>query len=464
MEQPVVFFLCLIVGLVFGGAVVWLLLRSEVQQAYARAHTEDEAGMAALEERVAAREQTIEELRAENARLSVELKKETEARAGLDAKVAAFDEAQSKLKDAFQALSAEALQSNNQAFLDLARTSLERFHQGASSDLETRQQAVSAVVKPLEQALAQVDAKLRELEVSREGAYAGLTEQVRSLAAAQSQLQSETAKLVTALRAPAARGRWGELHLRRVVEMAGMVEHCDFVEQETLASGRGKLRPDMIVRLPSRRQVVVDAKTPLAAYLEALETGDETARAAKLKDHAQQVRRHIEGLAEKAYWQELPQAPEFVVCFLPGEPFFSAALEQDPELIEYGVARKVILATPTTLIALLKAVAYGWRQEKVAENAEAIRELGKTLYDRLRTLTGHFAATGQSLDRAVASYNRAAGMFENRVLLSARRFTALGAAEGAEIETLPVVETLARRLDASAANGDREGIPLPLHG
>ena len=353
------------------------------------------------------------------------------------------------LETTMKALASDALASSNKSFLDLAKSQLEGLQQKTTQDLEQRKQAVEHLVAPIKESLSKVDGKLQELEVARTRAYSDLSTQVRVLAEGQKDLRSETGNLVSALRdRPNVRGRWGEIQLRRVVEMAGMLEHCDFETQHHVTTDDGRLRPDLVVKLPGSKTVVVDAKCAGQAYLESLQCDNEEERLAKLRDHARQMRDHITKLSAKSYWAQFDETPEFVVLFIPGETFLSAALEQDPGLIEDGVNQQVILATPTTLIALLRAVAYGWRQETIAESAKAISDLGRELYSRLATLTDHFAKVGRGLETAVKSYNEAVGSLETRVLPSARKFKEHGISPAGELAPLNVVDRGVRPVSA----------------
>ena len=480
------------IGLIIGGLFVWLTNRTKLKHEYDRARAEVDTERATLVERLAGKEEQLRELReafereasqsdglrTENAQALADIsalmtRLEEERKSSLE-KMELLSNAEEKLADAFKALSADALRSNNQSFLDLAKENLQKFQETAKGDLDQRQQAIDQIIRPLKDSLEKVDTKIGELEKTRAGAYSELREQVKALATSQSQLQCETNNLVKALRVPHVRGRWGEIQLRRVVELAGMLEYCDFVEQETVATEESRIRPDLIVRLPGNRTIVVDSKVPFDAFYESISTTDEEVRAARLNDHARLVRTHITALSRKSYWETVQPTPEFVLLFLPGETFYSAALENDPKLIEDGVSQGVIIATPTTLIALLKAVSYGWRQEQMANNAQEVSDLAKTLYARLRVFTNHFDDIGRGLDKALDAYNKGVRSLEARVLVTARKFKERGAIAGDDIETLEPIDKAARALsldegglfpDVVAGNeseevGDADDLPL----
>lgn len=388
-------------------------------------------------------------------RLRSELEKERAVHAE---RLATYQRAEESFREAFASLSADALNRNNEAFLQLAETRLRQARTETSADVDARKKAIEDLLAPMAKTLERVDTELRDSERRRHQDSASLLQRVATLDVNSRELQTETRRLVDALKRPGVRGRWGELQLKRVVELAGMTEHCDFVEQQTLAGADRRIRPDVIIRLPGGKSVIVDAKVPLDAYLRALEAPDDAARQALLVDHARQVRTHLAQLGAKSYFTEVSGSPEFVVMFLPGEMFFSAALEQDPTLIEFGVDRQVIPASPTTLIALLRAVAYGWQQEAMEENARKISELGRSLYEAIKALAGHFDDLGGRLNASLEAYNRAVGSLERNVLVKARRFKDLQAASNAgEIAPLERLDGAPRMLQAPELT---DGLPF----
>ena len=361
------------------------------------------------------------------------------------------------LRDTFRAISDEALKSNNDAFLALAETKLREVRTAATADIDQRKVAIQHLLEPMQKTLGDVDREIKESERRRIQSSAELMQRITSLDTAGRDLRSETGKLVDALKRPGVRGRWGELQLKRVVELAGMVQHCDFDEQHTVTSTEGerRLRPDVIIRLPGGKHIVIDAKAPLDAYLRALEAPDEAGRLALLGEHAKQVRTHVSQLSAKGYAAHVHPSPDFVVMFLPGEMFFSAALEQDPSLIEFGVEQHVIPASPTTLIALLRAVAYGWQQEAMEENARKISDLGRQLYDAVGTLGEHFSTLGSKLKGSLDAYNSAVGSLEGNVLVKARKFKELQASAVEDIPPLEPVDRAPRMLQAKELEVER---------
>ena len=475
-----------ICGVAIGAGLAWIFLRQRRKAAVAEnesrllaAHADErlalstrlataEANAAAAGARVAElqreggeREQALAELRRAKgdaevrvAALEMQISEEREQSAE---KLALLDDAQKKLTDAFHALSAQALQNNNASFLELAKTALGQFQEKASGDLAQKQQAIAELLKPVRESLARVDTQMNEIEKTRAGAYEGLATQVKSLIETQRELRGETGRLASVLRSTGARGRWGEIQLRRVVELAGMQDHCDFYEQQSADGEGGRLRPDMLVKMPGGKTIVVDSKVPFSAYERAVTASDDDTRIKAYREHAVAVREHIKALSAKSYWEQFGEAPEFVVLFLPAETFFGAAVEHDPELIEFSAEKNVMLTTPMTLIALLRAVHYGWRQEKLAENAKQISDLGAELYERLSKLGEHFAKVGKNLGGAVDAYNEATRSLETRVFVTARKFKELQATSGGRaIEEPKPLEQVPRSLQAPELLGGGE--------
>lgn len=351
------------------------------------------------------------------------------------------------LEQTFLKLSQQALKNSNQTFLQLAQESLKQFHIQAKGDLDQKEKSIHNMIQPIRDALEKTEKQIHTIEKDRKEAYGALHKHLETMVHTQAQLQSETRNLVKALRRPEVRGQWGEQTLKRTVELAGMVAHCDFYEQEQIDTEEGRMRPDMIVRMPGRREIVVDAKTPLNAYLDAIDANDDVTRQQFLDQHTQQVRERIRELASKSYWSQFKNSPDFVVLFIPGEQFLNAALECDRDLLEYAFQKKIMLATPTSLVALLRAVAYGWRQEKLAENAEKIRDVGEAMYSRLVVFTDHLTKLGASLSSSVTTYNKAIGSFTAKVLPGARKFNELGIEAKKQVATPEQIDQGIRQIE-----------------
>jgi DNA recombination protein RmuC len=443
--------LALLGGLAIGGLVGWLIATARIRASLELSLREAAAHAAGAIAEAGALRAELETRKHDADLLAASLRIAESAKAASDARASEMqkrfeeqrrlvEDAERQLADTFKALATDILRNNSESFLTLATERFDSVQKQSAFDLDARHKAIDAIMGPARDSLARLDGEIRKIENERRGATEVLTDQLKSLS-------SQTNRLVDALKTPTVRGRWGEIQLRRVVEIAGMVERCDFDEQKGVSTEDGRLRPDMTIRLPAEKRIVVDAKVPLQAYMEALDASDDAERNAKLHDHARQIRNHVEQLSSKTYWDAFDCTPEFVVLFLPGEMFFSAALQQDPALIEYAANLRVILATPTTLIALLKAVAYGWRQEQLAENAEQISELGRQVHERLGIMTGHLVALGRELRKAVESFNRTVGSFESGVLPNARRFRELGVAGKQEIKQVEPIDTLPRLIE-----------------
>jgi len=383
----------------------------------------------------------LNRLRVKYARLMAALSYERKASAY---KEALFEQATDNLKDTFYAIAGDVLKDNGDQFLRLAEANLKQFQVRAENDLGQREKAIENLVKPIRETLDKTEAEIRRMENERKEAQGSLTRHLESLAESQRLLQSETRNLVQALRRPEVRGQWGEITLKRLAELAGMVEHCDFYPQESVTTASGVQRPDMVVRLPGKREIVVDSKTPLDAYLAAVEATDDAERRTQLERHTRQVRARVRELAGKAYWEQFSNSPDFIVLFIPGDQFLGAALDIDRKLMEDALAEHVILATPTSFVALLRAVAYGWRQESLTENAEVIRQIGTEMYLRLSAFAEHLAKLGRSLDNSVDSFNKAVGSFDSRLLPGARKFTDLGINTRKQVPELAQIERTSR--------------------
>jgi DNA recombination protein RmuC len=449
--------IALIAGLAIGGVVAWLLASGRGSAMSAAAMREAEARAAAADARTGELRAQVSTFERERDSLRASATESERRSAAADARATemarhveeerrSLTEARAHLSDVFKALAAEALSGSTQSFLRLAEEKFKTLRDEAAGDLDARRQSIAALVTPLSQAIDVYQREAHELEQRRQKELGAVGEQLRQVASSHAQLQSETSRLVTALRAPHVRGRWGEIALRRTAELAGMSAHCDFTEQETIATDNGRLRPDMIVHLPSDRKVIVDSKVPLVAYLEAIEAADEGERQRALERHAAQVRQHVVRLAQRGYGAELAESAEFVVLFIPNDSFLAAAAEKDPELIEWALAQQVVLATPASFIALLRAIAYGWRQARVAEHAQRISDAGRELSERMAVLVEHLSRMGGAIGKTVEAYNQAIGSLESRLLPTARKLEQLGAGSRRPIDLLEPIDQAVRQL------------------
>lgn len=458
----------IIIGLIIGAVLGWFVASSRLKSLYAKQQSELQAAysaqIAAGEGRAKAAEALVHELRQQaqqrdsgmnqlRSELDAEKKTSIEALTRLETAQKSFEEQKALLEtmkaemtDTFNALSSAALKSSSEDFLRLASEHLGKVVTDTKGKLGEHKEALDGMIKPLHETLKRYDEQIKAIEKSRDEAYGGLKEQLRSLVSTHENLAKETGNLVSALRKPQVRGRWGEMQLRRVAELSGMSLHCDFSEQQSVDTEKGRIRPDMIVHLPMERDIVVDSKVSLEAYLDAVSVQTEEEKKVKLEKHAQQVRTHMNRLASKEYWGQFRQSPEFVVLFLPGEAFLGAALDSDSTLIEDGIQKGVIIATPTTFIALLRAIAYGWRQEQITKSAQKISLLGKELYERMNTMAKYFEELGNAIEKSVAAYNRTIGSMESRILPSVRKFRELGVTGAVEIPVLDQIDQKPRKL------------------
>ncbi len=451
------------IGIIIGGISAWLIASyrhsNQITEIEKRA-SGAEAIVIELRQQVQQKDTEINQIRNE---LDVERQSKVEALTKLDASQKSFEEQKAlieamktEMTDTFNALSSAALKSSSEDFLRLASEHLGKVVADTKGKLGEHQAAMDGMIKPLYETLKRYEEQIRSIEESRHKAYGSLEEQLRALALTHENLQRETSNLVSALRKPQVRGRWGEMQLRRVAELSGMSMHCDFTEQQSMDTEKGRIRPDMIVHLPMEREIVVDSKVSLEAYLDAIAATTEDERKAKMEKHAQQVRSHMNKLASKEYWSQFKQSPEFVVLFIPGESFLSSALDMDNTIIEDGIEKRVIVATPTTFIALLRAIAYGWRQEQLTKNAQEISELGRQLYERMNILVQHFDSIGSNLEKAISAYNKAVGSMESRILPSVRRFKELGVTGADEIPVIEQIDQTPRNLSILELDSDRD--------